>query len=333
MGALGLGIGRAMKVIHSEASALGASPGTVVAIGNFDGVHRGHQAVFAMAISEAARLGVPSAVLTFEPHPARILAPAYAPPLITSLERKLELIAACGIEIAFVLDFTAELAHSTPERFFDEVLVAGVGARHVCVGHDFTFGKDRAGTVETLRILGNRVGVGTSIVPAVSVEGIVCSSTKVREFALEGRVEGAALLLGRPLELDGHVVHGDGRGRTIGVPTANVLPDKGLLPGPGVYAGWLVDLDEAGTPERPAAINVGSNPTFGPGRQLSVEAHVIDAGAELDLYDRRVRLGFVRRLREERRFASTDALVAQIRSDVAAARQVIGAQAGETRVF
>lgn len=289
----------------------------VVAIGNFDGVHRGHAHIFQQARGLATGLGGESVVLTFDPHPAKVLAPAFAPPLITPLRRKLELIAAEGIDVTVVEPFDRAFASKAAEEFVRGVLVDGLGAKHVVVGYDFTFGQKRSGNVQLLGELGSQLGFGLTVVPPVSVDGIVCSSTKVREFVLEGRVDGASLVLGRAPEVEGEVVHGDGRGKSIGVPTANVRCETELLPKTGVYAGWA---------ERPgdgkrwiAAINVGTNPTFVEGQSVRVEAHLLDC--DEDLYGQRLRVGFVARLRDEERFPSREALVAQIKSDVEATRK------------
>ena len=292
----------------------------VVAIGNFDGVHRGHAHIFQQARQLAAGLGGEAVVLTFEPHPARLLAPSYAPPLITPLPRKLELIAGQGIDATVVEPFDHAFAAQSAEEFVRAVLVEGLGARHVVVGYDFTFGKKRSGNVQLLTASGAAHGFGVTVVAPVSVDGIVCSSTKVREFVLEGRVEGARLVLGRDAEVEGEVVHGDGRGRTIGVPTANVRSDTELLPKNGVYAGQAVRLSDG--KRWVAAINVGTNPTFVTGTQLSVEAHLIDC--DEDLYDQRLRVSFTKRLRNEERFGSREALVAQIQRDVDETRAVMG---------
>ena len=289
----------------------------VVAIGNFDGVHRGHAHIFQQARGLAASLDGESVVLTFDPHPANVLAPAYAPPLITPLLRKLELIAAQGIDVTVVEPFDRAFASKSAEEFARGVLVDGLGARHVVVGYDFTFGTKRSGNVQLLAELGPRLGFGVTVVPPISADGIVCSSTKVREFVLEGRVDGATLVLGRAPEVEGEVVHGDGRGRSIGVPTANVQPDTELLPKNGVYAGWATRLSD--DKRWIAAVNVGTNPTFVEGRNVRVEAHLLDC--DEDLYGQRLRVGFVARLRDEERFPSREALVAQIKSDVEATRK------------
>jgi len=289
----------------------------VVAIGNFDGVHRGHAHIFAQARALAEAQGGEAAVLTFDPHPAKVLAPTFAPPLITPLPRKLELCAAAGVDVVVVQPFDQAFASISADQFGERVLgPAGLAVRHVVVGYDFTFGSKRSGNVDKLAALGRQFHFGLTVVQPVSVDGIVCSSTKVREFVLEGRVDGAALLLGRAPEVEGVVVRGAGRGRTIGVPTANVQPETELLPKNGVYAGWGERLSD-GT-RWGAAINIGTNPTFASGQAVSVEAHLLDCDS--DLYGERLRLGFTRRMRDEERFPSREALVAQIGRDIEQAR-------------
>ena len=296
----------------------------VVAIGNFDGVHRGHAFIFGQARRLAQGLGGEAVVLTFDPHPAKVLAPSFAPPLISTPARKLELIAATGVDATVLEPFDRAFASRSPEAFVKDVLAAGLGARHVIVGYDFTFGQKRSGNVQLLAELGPRHGFGVTVVAPVTVDGIVCSSTKVREFVLEGRVDGAALVLGRDPEVEGEVVRGDGRGRTIGVPTANVRSETELLPKTGVYAGWAERLGDGR--RWVAAINVGTNPTFVAGQQIRVEAHLLDC--DEDLYGERLRVGFARRLRDEERFDSRDALVAQIRKDVEETRAVMAERSG-----
>jgi riboflavin kinase/FMN adenylyltransferase len=296
----------------------------VVAIGNFDGVHRGHAFIFEQARQLAAGLDGEAVVLTFDPHPARVLAPEFAPPLITSLPRKLELIAQAGIDVTVVQPFDRAFASRTAPDFVTEVLAGGLGARHVVVGYDFTFGSKRSGDVKLLAELGPARGFGVTVIPPVTVDGIVCSSTKVREFTLEGRVDGARLVLGRDPEVQGEVVHGDGRGRKIGVPTANLRPEGELLPKNGVYAAWAERLSDG--KRWVAAVNVGTNPTFTADHPVTVEAHLLDC--DEDLYGQRLRVGFVKRLRAEERFASLEALVAQIRRDIEETRAAMGARAG-----
>jgi riboflavin kinase/FMN adenylyltransferase len=313
-----------MRIHDGLSAAKGKLTGGAMAVGNFDGVHLGHQALFGAARRDAQG---PVCALTFEPHPARLLAPDYAPPLICEKPRKRELIAASGVTDLVEQRFDAALASTPPEKFIE--MVVGTGIAEVVVGHDFTYGKARAGTVETLRdSLGER-GVRLRVVPPVAVNGLVCSSTKVREFVLEGRVEAANMLLGRPFDLEGDVVQGAGRGRKLGWPTANIRTTNELLPAVGVYAVRARLLPD-GSPIAGAA-NLGLNPTFRPevalagaaGQPpLSLEVHLIDFAE--DIYGRRVRVEFVHRLREERRFPGVDALKAQITHDVKQAARLLG---------
>jgi len=313
-----------MRVHDGLAAAKGKLTGGAVAIGNFDGVHLGHQALFNAARDDAQG---PVCALTFEPHPARLLAPEYAPPLICEQARKRELIAACGVTDLIEQRFDKALASKPPEEFVEMVAATGVG--EVVVGHDFTYGRARAGTVATLRAsLGDR-RMGLRLVAPVAVNGLVCSSTKVREFVLEGRVEAANMLLGRPFDLDGEVVRGVGRGRKLGWPTANIRTHNELLPAVGVYAVRARLLPD-GSPLAGAA-NLGLNPTFRPevalagaaGQPpLSLEVYLMDFAQ--DIYGRKLRVEFVHRLREERRFPGIDALKAQIAHDVEQARRLLG---------
>lgn len=299
-----------------------------VAIGNFDGVHLGHRRLFDEARRLARSRRGDAVALTFAPHPARLLNPALAPPLLTTEARKLELIAGAGMDICVVETFDAQLASLPPEDFVARVLVDGLGARDVCVGADFTFGRERAGRAGDLARLGGQHGFSVEIVPPVGVGGIVCSSTKIREFILEGRVEGAAMLLGRDPEIEGRVVAGLGRGRTLGIPTANLQPETEVLPLAGVYAGWaeLLSSGAAAPPGSrwPAAVNIGYSPTFG-GSGYRVEAHLLDFTGG-SLLEAQLRLGIRRRLRHEERFPTVEALVKQIRSDIEATRAVVAAR-------
>jgi riboflavin kinase/FMN adenylyltransferase len=298
----------------------GAQPPLALAIGNFDGVHRGHQELVRVARERAAATGAAAGVLTFTPHPAKIFAPALAPPLIVSLERRLELLGQAGADVGIVEEFTPALAAVEAEDFVRDVLVGGLGAREVVVGWDFSFGRGRRGNPALLRDVGAALGLGVTVVPPVTVDGLVCSSTKVREFVLEGRVEGAALLLGRPAELQGAVVRGAGRGRGLGIPTANVRPEAELVPKVGIYAARAHVLDATGAiaSTHKAALSIGSNPTFVAAGAVTIEAHLLDFDA--DLYEKRLRIEVLHRLRDERRFDSVEALLAQIAVDVAETR-------------
>ncbi len=295
--------------------------GPAVAIGNFDGVHLGHRALLEEARRITRASGGEAVALTFDPHPARFFAPSLAPPMLTPLHRRIELLQEAGAEVVLVEPFTAELAAMPAEDFIEGVLAKDMGARHVVVGADFSFGKGRLGNTDLLASMGRRLGIGVSIIPQVTASGLVCSSTKIREFVLEGRVEGASLLLGRPFEIDGKVVRGVGRGRTLGVPTINLDYQGEILPRPGVYAGRAHRID--GDPTRfAAAISIGTNPTFTkPGDpELFVEAHLLDFAG--DLYDARMRLAFLAHLREQRRYANVDELITAIQGDIARTREI-----------
>lgn len=289
-----------------------------IAIGNFDGVHRGHTALVRQARSLAGPDG-DVVILTFDPHPVQVLAPHAAPPLVTTQARKLELLAAAGADAVVVEPFTAELAALTPDAFVTEVLTGACGARHIVVGADFTYGKSRGGNVETLAAAGARHGFDVSVVAPVTVDGEVASSTRVRGYLRAGDVRRAAALLGRPYDVDGVVVRGAGRGKGLGIATANVDTDGVVLASPGIYA---VTLERPGADPRPlpAVASLGTNPTFTDAGKLVLEVHVLDFDA--DLYGARVRVGFVERLRDEARFDAVDALLAQIHADIAAARAI-----------
>jgi riboflavin kinase/FMN adenylyltransferase len=295
---------------------------SAVAVGNFDGVHRGHQALVAAAVARARETGGAAVVLTFDPHPARVLRPQAAPSALTTLAQKQELVSALGIDRLVALAFDSRLAALSPEAFAQEVLEGALGARHVVVGESFRFGHTRLGDARTLEALGGRHGFDVQVVPPVLHGGREISSSRVREALGAGDVREAEELLGRPYALDGNVVRGEGRGRKLGIPTANLGAEDQLLPARGVYAGRC---RVSGGEWRPAVVNVGERPTFD-GKGLVVEAHLIDFAGEL--YDARVRLAFHARLRGEERFPSAQALVERIRADIRAARVLLPPPAG-----
>ncbi|HSN30328.1 MAG TPA: bifunctional riboflavin kinase/FAD synthetase [Kofleriaceae bacterium] len=307
-----------MQVIRGHQNAPGWREGAAVAIGNFDGVHRGHQALVHRARQLAASHGARTVVLTFDPHPSALLAPQGCPPMVCSLARRIELLAEAGADTVVVEPFTRELAARAPNAFVDDVVLEALRAKAIVVGYDFSYGAGRAGTTEALRAHGNRAGVEVDILPAVTVDGEVASSTRVRKHLEEGDVAGAAKLLGRRWDVDGVVVHGAKRGRTIGVPTANITPEIPLPLRAGIYA---VTLGVEGGPAQPAVASLGTNPTFVEGGGLVLEVHLLDFDG--DLYDKRVRTSFVAHLRDEAKFDSVDALIAQIKLDIEAARRAL----------
>jgi riboflavin kinase / FMN adenylyltransferase len=297
---------------------------TVVTIGNFDGVHRGHRALVERATTEAARRGLRCVALTFDPHPAAVLRPDAVPPALQSLAERVTQLRALGCDDVDVVTFDADLAAMTPERFVSELLVARLAPGHVVVGENFRFGRGASGDVAVLRTLGEQHGFSVEAVGLVALDGQgddVVSSSALRAGLAAGDLEAVARGLGRPYTLAGEVVAGDGRGRTIGVPTANVAVDPGrALPADGVYACWA---STASGRTDPAVVNVGWRPTFA-GTTRTVEAHLLVDDAP-DLYGRTLTLAFVTRIRGEERFDGPEALVARIGEDIVAARRALAA--------
>lgn len=306
-----------MEVVRLDGSRPRPLRSAAVTVGNFDGVHRGHLALVEAVVEEARAHGGPAVALTFDPHPSRVLAPERAPATLMTVTQRAEILGALGISSLAVLPFTRELSHQSAEAFVREVLVQALGSRVVVVGFNFRFGRDRAGDVAALEGLGRRLDLHVRTVPPIVVDGAVVSSTRVREAVVRGGVEAARELLGRPYFVDGAVVRGLGRGRRLGIPTANLDPVNEILPGGGVYA---ARCRVEGGELRPAVVNVGRRPTFGGGAML-LEAHLLDF--EGDLYGHTLRVAFERRLRDEFRFPDAEALRRQILQDVAHARRVL----------
>lgn len=292
--------------------------GAAVAIGNFDGVHVGHRALIARARELAAANDALAVALTFDPHPSALLAPAHAPRLLTSMERRIELLAEAGVDAVVVEPFTHELAGIAPSAFVDDIVIFALRARAIVVGYDFSYGQGRTGTVAALCAHGVHAGIEVAVVPAVTVDDEIAGSTRIRGHLKAGDLARAERMLGRPWDVDGIVVRGAQRGRAIGVPTANIDPAVELAIAPGIYA---VTLSVEGGPALPAVASLGTNPTFVEDGGLVLEVHVLDFSG--DLYDRRVRTTFIARLRDELKFSSVDALVEQIRRDIAEARAIL----------
>jgi riboflavin kinase / FMN adenylyltransferase len=287
----------------------------VLALGNFDGVHLGHQAIFRHAVARAREIEGTSMVFTFEPHPLRVLAPEKAPPLLTTFAQKMRLIAALGIDIGIRVAFNETFARQQPIDFIREVLCQSIGVHDLIVGYDFRFGHRRAGTTTLLQEQAAIYGYQVTVVPPITQENIVVSSSNIRQLLQEGQVAPAARLLGRPYSIEGEVVEGYRRGTTLGFPTANVRSVNDIVPRTGVYAVRVVWKEQTYA----GVANVGYNPTFG-NQGLSVEAHLFDFSA--NLYGEIVRIEFVARIRDERKFASVAELAAQIAYDAQRARSI-----------
>ncbi|MEJ5945282.1 bifunctional riboflavin kinase/FAD synthetase [Pseudokineococcus basanitobsidens] len=317
-----------------------APQGSVVAVGNFDGVHRGHRVLLDEVVRQARARGMRSLAVTFDPHPLHVLHPDRAPALLTGLDERLTLLGDVGLDGVVVLPFTPALAARTPREWVVEDLARDLGMRATVVGHDVRFGVRNSGDLAALRALALEVGVDVVVLDDARSRGRRWSSSWVRELLAAGDVRGAAEVLGRAHRVVGEVVHGDHRGRELGYPTANLAPDaEGLVPADGVYAGWLTPLaDGPGGPvasgvragdRRPAAVSIGTNPTFD-GLERRVEAFVLGVpdGAPLDLYGVRVRVELVEHLRPTLRFDGVEELCTQMAQDVARARDVLEAPTG-----
>jgi riboflavin kinase/FMN adenylyltransferase len=299
---------------------------TVVTVGNFDGVHLGHRRVLSRSVELAAQLGdLPVVVVTFDPHPIAVLRPDRAPLLLTTPGQRVELLASAGADAILVITFDEQFAHWSPEDFVRRILVETLHAAAVVVGANFRFGHRAAGDVALLSRLGEEYGFRCESL-ALEREVVTWSSSYIRERIAEGDVVAARVALGRPVYVEGVVVRGEQRGRALGYPTANVpAPRHRAVPADGVYAGWLQRLDDPSRRLLPAAISVGTNPTFD-GRVRQVEAYVLDR-TDLELYDVTVRISFDRRLRGMQRFESVEELKRAMSRDVAQAHEALGVPA------
>lgn len=287
-------------------------------MGNFDGLHLGHRALLERAIERARASGGRSVVLTFEPHPLRVLAPERAPRLILAHKDKLWLLRACGVDVVIVQTFNAEFARIEAEEFVEQFLVRRIGVREICVGRNFGFGRGKKGRVEDLVRWGAKKGFSVIVVDPVEVDGEQVSSSRIRELIEGGDVSRARRLLGRDHFISGRVTGGRRRGRELGFPTANIVSRTEVVPATGIYATLL----EVGERRWPSVTSVGYNPTFGPGPK-TIECHVLNFAG--DLYGANVRLYFVERIRDEKKFSSPELLIAQMRADAAAAGKILAA--------
>jgi riboflavin kinase/FMN adenylyltransferase len=284
--------------------------GTVVTVGTFDGVHRGHQAILDEIGRRARERGLHSTLLTFDRHPLTILRPEAAPKLLTTPNEKKEILAQFGLDYVAFVSFTRTFSHYSPERFVEEVLIGRLRARELVIGHDHGFGRGRSGDVDVLRELGTRHGFDVDVVSGVEVDGGLVSSTRIRGAVAEGRVGDAAAGLGRPYSIRGTVVHGLGRGRDLGFPTANLTPPptEKLLPAEGIYTVRA----SVGQELLPGLLHLGPRPTFA-GSPPTIELYLLDF--DRDIYGERVVVEFLKRLREVRPFSSAAQLVDQMRED------------------
>jgi riboflavin kinase / FMN adenylyltransferase len=303
-----------MQIVHGLESFPPDAAPSVVALGVFDGIHLGHRAILGTAVARGKSRGVRVVACTFDRHPMELLQPERAPAPLTTLAERWELIAETGVDVALVLAFTPELATIEAEAFVRDIIVGRLRAQEVVVGYNHTFGRGARGDAALLCSMGAPLGLVTHVVPPLLVDGAPVSSSEIRAALKDGDVARAARCLGRPYSIGGRVVRGDARGRTLGFPTANLAPERPLLVPAGVYA---CRAETLGGLHR-AVVNVGVRPTFGD-NALSIEAHLLDISA--DLYDQPLRLHFVARLRGEQKFASIDALKAQIAADVEAGRR------------
>lgn len=304
----------------------GVISGSCVTIGNFDGVHRGHQKLIRMTCDRARARGLSAVVVTFDPHPLRVLVGPETPPFITLTAQKIDLVGKLGPHAALVLPFSRAMAALTPEQFVKTYLVDGLHVKDLIIGYDYHMGKGRAGDYETLNALGKKYGFAVERIDPVSLGGAIVSSTRIRDLVQAGKVWEVRPLLSRFYQVAGTVVHGKGRGgKQLGFPTANLALDDELVPRLGVYAVWVgIDGDL-----HQGVANVGVNPTFG-NNEISVEAHLLDF--DRDLYGSFIRVHFVQRIRNERKFASLDELKNRIALDCDLARTILAEPAAHPKI-
>jgi len=316
-----------MKIIRSLQELGPPIDNTVVTIGNFDGVHLGHREVFRRVVAKALELDGLATVVTFNPHPLKVLAPLQAPRLLNTYQEKERLIEASCIDLLVILPFDQALAQLPAREFVERVLVKGLGVKHLIIGYDYAFGNNREGDADYLREQGRIHGFTVEVLGAVANAGETYSSTGVRHRLAAGDVAGMVEVLGRHFTLEGKVVHGLQRGAQLGYPTANLVSDKEILPRPGVYAVKVKFAERLFD----GVMNIGFNPTFGLER-ISLEVHILDF--QQDLYGQMLRVYFIERLRDELVFTSVKALAEQIAEDVAQARQILsGARIVEYRAY
>lgn len=305
-----------MEVLRHTEHASFSVPKPVLTLGNFDGIHLGHQALLRRVVEESKAVGGKSVVLTFEPHPLKILAPERAPRLILTHKDKLRLLQSFAVDVVIIQNFDQAFANAEAEEFVRGYLVDRLNVRKIWVGRDLRFGKGRKGRVEDLMRWGAEIGFGVGVVEPIELAGVRISSSRIRAMIEQGQVDEAGRFLGRHHFISGRVVAGERRGRHLGFPTANIVPRTEVIPLDGIYATFL----QAGQRQWASVTSIGLNPTFGAGPR-TVESYVFDFDG--DLYGRPVRLFFVKRIREEKKFASPELLVEQIKQDVSNARDIL----------
>jgi riboflavin kinase/FMN adenylyltransferase len=307
-----------MEIFNSPDDISDDFRGAIVTIGNFDGVHRGHQHIFQKIVREARQEKSKAVVITFEPHPKMVLHPERKPfYLITTLEEKIARIADIGVDGLLLIPFSLEFSKTTAREFICSILWDKLRIKKITIGHDYTFGRGKEGNEAYLASFGEKLGFAVEVINAFKIVDAVISSTLTRNVILEGRVKEAALFLGRPYNLGGIVIGGHQRGRNLGFPTANLRPDKVLIPKPGIYAVRL--LLEGKTCQ--GVLNIGFNPTFSD-NALSIEVYIFDF--DEDIYKKRLEVLFIDRIRDEKKFDGPAQLVDQIRRDVEKARAILG---------
>jgi riboflavin kinase/FMN adenylyltransferase len=289
---------------------------TVITLGNFDGLHLGHQQLIRMVIERARELKALSMVVTFRPHPLKILAPEKCPALISIYEEKIRLFEKLGLDVLVKIPFTLDFSFMPPRDFVKNILCDLLGAKEIFVGYNYRFGKGRAGNVQRLREFGDQFGFTVREIEQISLNGEVISSTEIRNILKNGEVEHAARLLGRHYAITGIVVKGDGRGKVIGFPTANIAPKHSIIPANGVYAVRIAARDTC----YDGVANIGLRPTFDK-KDLTIEVHIFDFHE--DLYGEEVTVCFIHKIREEKKFAHAEALIQQIQSDIGTAKQYL----------
>ncbi len=308
-----------MEIVRNPETIRRRYPYPVLTLGNYDGVHLGHQKIYGRVIERAREKSGTAVIFTFEPHPLMVLSPSTCPPLLNTFRRKMELFESFGIDVVICADFTREFAATPPADFVKQILVDQVGVKEIFVGYDFAFGRGKQGTTDALQSLGETYGFTVTVVPAHALKGEVVSTTRLRELVREGEVEKMAEMLGRFYASEGTVVPGDHRGKSLGFPTANLLVHNQTFPKRGVYAVQV----ETGGRRLDGVASIGTHPTFGEGK-MTIEVHIFDFDA--DIYGQFVRVLYLKRLRDELTYDSKESLIRQIHKDVEKAKRVLREQ-------